>query len=219
MCNVRNGFTVRENRGLHPFALSPNLIPVTYPKTRSVGSPAEYNSPWTRHGVAPHARRTGGASPYLWERYNGPAPAGLHWSGETKMSRSRERNLTAQGLWRWIARERKRRGIGRTEFARILGIRRETLYKIEEVRNGASLASTLLDALEQLGALGAVAEIDGMDWDEAVLMSLSKDEAERYDAIAKTNGITRAQVIRQLATEGLMVRREADRAAGRSGAE
>ncbi len=122
------------------------------------------------------------------------------------MAGSKERNLTAQGLWTWIARERKRRGIGRSEFARMLGIRRESLYKIEEVRKGASLASTLLDALEELDALGAVAEIDGMDWHGAVLMSLSKDEAERYDAIAETGGITRGEAIRQLAAEGLVAR-------------
>ena len=122
------------------------------------------------------------------------------------MAGSKERNLTAQGLWTWIARERKRRGIGRSEFARMLGIRRESLYKIEEVRKGASLASTLLDALEELDALGAVAEIDGMDWHGAVLMSLSKDEAERYDAIAETRGITRGEAIRQLAAEGLLAR-------------
>ena len=122
------------------------------------------------------------------------------------MAGSKERNLTAQGLWTWIARERKRRGIGRSEFARMLGIRRESLYKIEEVRKGASLASTLLDALEELDALGAVAEIDGMDWHGAVLMSLSKDEKERYDAIAETSGITRAEAIRQLAAEGLVAR-------------
>ncbi|MCY4242437.1 MAG: hypothetical protein OXD36_11905 [Rhodobacter sp.] len=122
------------------------------------------------------------------------------------MAGSKELNLTAQGLWTWIARERKRRGIGRSEFARMLGIRRESLYKIEEVRKGASLASTLLDALEELDALGAVAEIDGMDWHGAVLMSLSKDEKERYDAIAETSGITRAEAIRQLAAEGLVAR-------------
>jgi len=122
------------------------------------------------------------------------------------MSESEKRNLTARWLWKWIARERKKQGIGRTEFARRLGIRRETLYKIEEVQGGASNASTLLDALEQLGVLGAVAEIDGMDWHGAVLMSLSKHEKEKYDAIAETNGITRGQVIRQLAAEGLVAR-------------
>jgi len=122
------------------------------------------------------------------------------------MSGSEERNLTVRWLWRWIARERKSRGIGRTEFARMLGIRRETLYRIEEVRGGGSEASTLIDALEQLGALGAVAEIDGMDWHGAVL-SLSKHETERYDAIAEASGLSRAQVIRQLAAEGLLARR------------
>ena len=108
-----------------------------------------------------------------------------------------------------ISCERKRRGITRTEFARKLGIRRETLYKIEELQKGASLASTLLDALEQLGALGAISEIDGMDWHGAVL-SLSRHEKERYDAVAEDSGLSRAQVIRQLAAEGLLARRAAD---------
>ncbi len=82
--------------------------------------------------------------------------------------------------------------------------------RIEEVRGGGSEASTLLDALEQLGALGAVAEIGDMDWHGAV-MSLSKHETERYDALAKDSGITRAQVIRQLAAEGLLARRTVDK--------
>jgi len=132
------------------------------------------------------------------------------------MARSKELNLTAQGLWTWIARERKRRGIGRTEFARRLGIRRETLYKIEEVQQGSANASTLLDALEELDALGAIAEIDGMDWQGAVLMSLSKDEAERYDAIAQDSNLTRGEAIRQLAAEGLVARRRADRPNGKA---
>ena len=140
----------------------------------------------------------------------------MHCSGETRMAGSKELNLTAQGLWKWIAQERRKRGIGRTEFAQRLGIRRETLYKIEELQKGASLASTLLDALEELGVLGAVAEIDGMDWRGAVLMSLSKHEAERYDAIAEDSGITRGEAIRQLAAEGLLARRRADRPNGRT---
>ena len=53
------------------------------------------------------------------------------------MAGSEERNLTVRWLWKWIAQERKSRGIGRTEFARMLGIRRETLYRIEEVRAAA----------------------------------------------------------------------------------
>ena len=125
------------------------------------------------------------------------------------MSESEEQNLNVERLWKWIACERKRRGITRTEFARKLGIRRETLYKIEELQKGASLASTLLDALEQLGALGAISEIDGMDWHGAVL-SLSRHEKERYDAVAEDSGLSRAQVIRQLAAEGLLARRAAD---------
>ncbi len=121
------------------------------------------------------------------------------------MPECEERNLTVRWLWKWIAQERKSRGIGRTEFARMLGIRRETLYRIEEVRGGGSEASTLIDALEHLGALGAVAEIDGLEWHGAV-MSLSKRETEKYDAIARDSNLTRAQVIRQLAAEGLVER-------------
>ncbi len=132
------------------------------------------------------------------------------------MAGSKERNLTARGLWRWIARERKKRGISRAEFARRLGIHRESLYKIEEVQNGASLASTLLDALEELGALGAVAEIDGMDLRGTVLTSLSKDEAERYDAIAEDSNLTRGEAILQLAAEGLLARRRAGRPNGKA---
>ncbi len=86
---------------------------------------------------------------------------------------------------------------------------------MEEGRTG-STASTLLDALERLGALGAVAEIDSMDWHGAV-MSLSKHETERYDTLAEDSGISRAQVIRQLAAEGLLARRAADRANEKSG--
>ncbi|MCY3995614.1 MAG: hypothetical protein OXF07_05700 [Rhodobacter sp.] len=125
------------------------------------------------------------------------------------MPGNEEQNLNVEKLWKWIACERKRRGISRTEFARNLGIRRESLYKIEEVQKGASLASTLLDALDQLGALGAISEIDGMDWHGAVL-SLSKHEKERYDAVAEDSGLSRAQAIRQLAAEGLLARRAAD---------
>ena len=128
------------------------------------------------------------------------------------MAGSEERNLTVRWLWKWIARERKRRGISRAEFARRVGIRRETLYRIEEGRT-TSLASTLLDALDRLGALGAVAEIDDMDWHGAVL-SLSKNETKRYDSLAEDSGLTRAQVVRQLATEGLLARATADRVNG-----
>ncbi len=121
------------------------------------------------------------------------------------MSESDEQNLTVRWLWNWIAEERKRRNINRSEFARRIGIRRESLYRIEEGRTGSN-ASTLLDALDQLGALGAVAEIKKMNWHGA-LLSLSKHETERYDAIAERSGITRATVIRQLAAEGLLARR------------
>jgi len=123
----------------------------------------------------------------------------------TAMSGNEERNLTVRWLWKWIARERKKRGISRSEFARRLGIRRETLYRIEEVRSGGSEASTLIDALELLGALGAIAEIDGMDW-HGTALSLSKHETKKYDAIARDSNLTRAQVIRQLAAEGLLAR-------------
>jgi len=124
------------------------------------------------------------------------------------MSGKKEDNLTVRWLWKWIARERKRRKINRSEFARRIGIRRESLYRIEE-GGGGSAASTLLDALEQLEALGAVAEIDELNW-HGVAVSLSKRETERYDAIAKDSRLSRAQVIRQLAAEGLLARRTVD---------
>ena len=108
-------------------------------------------------------------------------------------------------LWKSIADERKRRNITRAEFARILKIRRETLYRIEEGRTGTKTA-TLLDALERLGAIGARPEIGKTNWHGAIL-SLSEHETERYDAIAKANGVTRGQAIRQLAAEGLLARR------------
>ena len=59
-----------------------------------------------------------------------------------------------------------------------------------------------------------------MEWHGAV-MSLSKRETERYDAIARANNLTRAQVIRQLAAEGLVERgrRDADRVDGRGSLE
>jgi len=68
------------------------------------------------------------------------------------------------------------------------------------------LASTLLDALDQLGA---VAEVDSMHWHGAVL-SLSRHETEWYDALADDSGLYRTQVIRQLAVEGLLARQETD---------
>ena len=110
-------------------------------------------------------------------------------------------NFYVQWAWAWIARERKRRGIRRSEFARSIGIRRETLYRLEEGLSG-SAAVTLLEALDRLGALGTVAEIGDMRWHGAVL-SLTKREAKRYDAIAKARGVTRAEAIRRLAAKGL----------------
>ena len=121
------------------------------------------------------------------------------------MPGSEERNPDARWLWRAIAEERKRRNITRVGFARSLGIRRETLYRIEEGRTGTKTA-TLLDALERLGALGARPEIGKTNWHGAIL-SLSRHETESYDAIAKANGVTRGQAIRQLAAEGLLARR------------
>ena len=133
------------------------------------------------------------------------------------MSGNEERNLTARWLWKWIARERKKRGITRSEFARRLGVRRETLYRMEEGRTG-STASTLLDALDRLGALGAVAEIGELNWHGAAV-SLSKNETKRYDAIADDSGLSRAQVIRQLAAEGLIARRQPHAAGSPPGTE
>jgi len=86
--------------------------------------------------------------------------------------------------------------------------------KSEEGRT-TSFASTLLDALDQFGALGAVAEIDSMHWHGAVL-SLSRHETERYDALAEDSRLSSAQVIRQLAAEGLLARRETDARSGTS---
>lgn len=111
---------------------------------------------------------------------------------------------TVRWLWSWIGRERERRGITRSDFARLVGARRETLYRAEN-RQMDSSASLLLDSLDKLGALGAVAEIDAMNWKGSVL-SLSEKEAERYDAIADDSGLSRDAVIRQLAAEGFIAR-------------
>jgi len=124
----------------------------------------------------------------------GPCPYKVRMTGKPKGG------LRVRWLWKWIARERKGRGISRSEFARRIGIHPETLHMIES-RRGDSDASTLIDALAELGALGAVAEMDGMDWHAAAL-SLTKDECAQYDAIAERDGLTRAEVIRQLAAEG-----------------
>jgi len=136
---------------------------------------------------------------------------------EVGMPGKKEDNLTVRWLWNWIAKERKRQKISRAEFARSLGIRRESLYRIEEGRTGSN-SSTLLDALDRLGALGAVAEIDGMNWHGAVL-SLSKHETERYDAIAEGSELSRSAVIRQLAAEGLLARQRPHVASQRPGTE
>ena len=133
------------------------------------------------------------------------------------MPKSNDRNLTVQWIWKWIARERRRRGISAVEFAKSINIRRETLYKCEEGKTG-SLASTMVDALERLEALGTVAEIDELDWHGAAV-SLSKGERKRYDAIAEDSGVSRAQVVKQLAAEGLMARAAADRVNGRAKVE
>jgi len=117
-------------------------------------------------------------------------------------------------LWTWIARERGRRGIGRAEFARRIGIRRETLRGMERGQDGSG-APALIDALAELGADGAVAEIPGMDPHGAAL-SLTERERERYDAIAGDSGVSRAQVVRQLAAEGLSARVEVDGTNGKS---
>ncbi|MCY4241961.1 MAG: helix-turn-helix transcriptional regulator, partial [Rhodobacter sp.] len=65
-------------------------------------------------------------------------------------------------LWKWIAQERGRRGIGRSEFARRIGIGEETLRGMERGQDGSG-APALMDALAELGADAAVAEIPGMD--------------------------------------------------------
>ena len=108
-------------------------------------------------------------------------------------------------LWKWISRERGRRGIGRAEFARRIGTGEEPLRGMERGQDGSD-APALMDALAELGADGAVAEIPGMDTHGAAV-SLTERERELYDAIAERDGITRAQAIRQLATEGLLARR------------
>ena len=162
------------------------------------------------------ARRIGGASLFYRVKLQRP---GTRRAGarETGMPGKKEDNLTARWLWNWVAKERKRQKISRAEFARSLGIRRESLYRIEEGRTGSN-SSTLLDALDRLGALGAVAEIDGMDWHGAVL-SLSKHETRRYDALAEDSDLSRAGVIRQLAAEGLLARRTPSAASQRPGTE
>ena len=76
-------------------------------------------------------------------------------------------------------------------------------------------APALIDALAELGADGAVAEIPGMDPHGAAL-SLTERERGRYDAIAEDSGVSRAQVVRQLAAEGLVARAAADRASAKS---
>ena len=120
-------------------------------------------------------------------------------------------------LWKWISRERGRRGIGRAEFARRIGTGEEPLRGMERGQDGSD-APALMDALAELGADAAVAEIPGMDPHGAAL-SLTERERGRYDAIARDTNLTRAQVVRQLATEGLVARVEADGANRKSGLE
>ena len=127
---------------------------------------------------------------------------------------SSEKHLKVQWIWKWISRERRRRKIGGTEFAKSINIRRETLHKCEEGKSG-SLASTMLDALDRLEALGTVAEIKELDWHGAAV-SLSKSERKKYDAIAEDSGVSRSEVVKQLAAEGLIARAAADRVNGRS---
>ena len=169
------------------------------------GRPSNITAYCTGKGIIPRTRRTGGAFFTLRSLQRpGTSRAGAR---ETGMPRKKEDSLTARWLWSWIAEERKRRKISRSDFARRIGIRRETLYRIEEGK-ASSAASTLLEALDRLGALGAVAEIGDMDWHGAVL-SLSKHETRKYDTIAEDSGLSRAQVVRQLAAEGLLARRTA----------
>ena len=125
-----------------------------------------------------------------------------------RMTGKPEGSRRVRWLWTWIAQERGRRGIGRSEFARRIGIGEETLRGMERGQD-CSGAPALMDALAELGADGAVAEIDGMDTHGAAL-SLTERERELYDAIAGDSGVSRAQVVRQLAAEGL-VARAADR--------
>ena len=120
-------------------------------------------------------------------------------------------------LWKWIAHERGRRGIGRSEFARRIGIGEETLRGMESREDGSG-APALMDALAELGADAAVAEIPGMDTHGAAL-SLTERERGRYDVIAERDGITRAQAIRRLAAEGLSARVGADGVNEKSGLE
>ena len=133
------------------------------------------------------------------------------------MTENPERNLTVKWIWLWIGRERRRRRIGMAAFAERLQIGRQSLreYESGEVN---SPSAVLIDALESLDALGAVAEIDELNW-HGVAVSLSKNETREYDAIAEDPGVSRAQVVRQLAAEGLVARAAADRASGKSGPE
>ena len=130
------------------------------------------------------------------------------------MTDSTERNPTVRRIWPWISSERKRRGIGPAVFAERLQISGETLKECES-GEGDPPSAILIDALEALDALGAVAEIDELNWHGAAV-SLSRNETREYDAIAGETGVSRAQVVRQLAAEGLVARAAADRASAKS---
>ena len=115
-------------------------------------------------------------------------------------------------LWKWIAHERGRRGIGRSEFARRIGIGEETLRGMERCQDGSG-APALMDALAELGTDGAGAGMEGME-PHGAAVSLSNNEMREYDTIAEDSGISRAQVVKQLAAEGLIARATADRVNG-----
>ena len=131
-----------------------------------------------------------------------------------RMTGKPEGSHRVRWLWTWIAQERRRRGIGRAEFARRIGIGEETLRGMERGQDGSD-ATALMDALAELGADGAVAEIPGMN-PHGAAVSLSKNETREYDAIAEDSGVSRAQIVRQLAAEGLVARVAADRVNAKS---
>lgn len=120
----------------------------------------------------------------------------------------------ARLLWLWIAQERQRRSITPEDFAKGLGVLPESLRECEE--SGSSPSSLLIDALERLDALGAMAEIDELDMHGAAV-SLSDEETDRYDALAERSGVSRAEMVKRLAAEGLKARGAAGKLNGESG--